>query len=382
MSKVAVQRGLWRAPHLSLFLLAALWAGVAPTVFLVPGLVCDPVAWHRQEMMLGVIGAALGGYLLTALPHWVEGARVRPLQTKLLVLAWGLGRTAAGPCQPDFVSLAILCIYPLGLAAILTKPLISARAWLRLPIASAPLLLVLVAFQLRIESDNLGAVLGMALLVALVGGRIIPAFLQARAGHHGALRPALSVSARAADLALVLALVAQLGRLGPVVIGSAAIVAAVMQGQRMAGWPLVRGLRGGQADLAMLVVAWGWLPLGLCLLAASLWPDFGPPPTTALHALTMGLMGSMMLAVMARAWMTRQPGRLQPGAGLCLAFALLQVATVLRLCLPANLTPAALCWSFGWAIASASAIAALSRPVPHPVLSARRGNGARVSLET
>lgn len=54
-------KGLWRAPHLPLFLLAALWAGLVPLVWLWPGLSCDPVAWHRQELVLGFAGAAMGG---------------------------------------------------------------------------------------------------------------------------------------------------------------------------------------------------------------------------------------------------------------------------------------------------------------------------------
>lgn len=387
MPEVAAPRGLWRAPHLSLFLLAALWAAVVPLAFLVPGLVGDPVSWHRQELLLGVVGAALGGYLLTALPHWVGGAQVTPRQMHLLVLAWVSGRAGANPGLPEPLTLAAQSLYPLGLAALLLIPVLAARAWGRLPIASAPLLLLPVALQLRSGADSLGAVLSVALLVALVGGRIIPAFLLARAGVTDTRRPPLPPLGRLADLALVLALLAYLARLGPQVTGATILAAAGMQGLRVAGWPLVRGLRGGQSDLVLLVIAWGWLPLGLCLLAASLGPGIGPPPATTLHALTMGLMGGMMLAVMARAWMIRLPGRLRPGPWLCLAFALIELAALLRLTLPASPGAAALCWSLGWTLASASALAAVFRPVPHPVLSARlvgpsRGNGTGVSRQT
>lgn len=371
--------GLWRAPHLSLFLLAALWAALVPLVWLMPGQLCDPVAWHRQELILGVAGAAMGGYLLTALPHWIGPGDVgtalwrrRPTVTRLMVLAWGLGRIFGGSCQPDALALVGLWLYPLALAAALVLPVVAARVWRRLPIALAPLLLGLIALRLRLAGDSLSAVLGLALLVSLVGGRIVPAFLRARAGDTTARRIALPGFARLADLGLVLALFAPLLGVGQGPTGFILLAAAMAQGLRVLAWPLRRGLRGRQADLALLLVAWAWMPAGLGLLGVSLAFPTGPTPTTALHGLTMGLMGSMVLAVMARAWMIRLPGTLRPGPGLCLAFALVQLATLLRLVLPQAPIPAALCWSTGWTLATAAALLALFRPVPSPVLSARR----------
>lgn len=376
--------GLWRAPHLALFLLASLWAALVPLIWLWPDLVCDPVAWHRQELVLGVGGAAMGGYLLTALPHWISQASGRrtasPTRgqggTRLLVLAWVIGRLAGGPCLPDAVALAGQMLYPMGLAAALALPVLAARAWGRLPIALAPFLLVLIAVRLRLASDSQTAVLGMALLVALVGGRIIPAFLQARSGHDSATRTRLPITARLANLAMALALVAPLVGLPVALTRAVLLVAAVAQALRVRDWPLVKGLRGGQADLAVLVIAWVWMPLGLGLMAGSLGTVAALSPSTALHAVTMGLMGSMILAVMARAWMPRVPGALRLGRMLGVAFSLVQIATLLRLGLPLDPRPAALCWIAGWTLASLAAIAAVFRPLPRPVLSAQRGTSA------
>lgn len=371
--------GLWRAPHLPLFLLAALWAGLVPLVWLVPGLVCDPVAWHRQELVLGVLGAAMGGYLLSALPHWISqsgrdsaGIRRAPRVTQGLALVWTLGRLLGGPCRPDTPALAGLCLYPIGLTVALALPVFRARAWGRLPMALAPLLMVLIAFRLRLAADSLTAVLGLALLVALVGGRIIPAFLRARARRETATRIHLPLSARLADLVLALTLAAHLAGLEPRGVGVLLLLAALGQALRMTGWPLTDGLRDRQADLAVLVIAWFWLPVGLALTGAALQPDTGLSLPTALHALTMGLMGSMVLAVMARSWMRRVPGALRLGAGPGIAFALVQLGTLLRLAVPTATVPATLCWSLGWTLATAAALSALFRPVPHPVLSARR----------
>lgn len=376
-------RGPWRAPHLALFLLASLWAALVPLVWLVPGLVCDPVTWHRQELLLGVTGAAMGGYLLTALPHWISQSRqdsagraLWPRVTQVLVLAWGGGRLLGAPCLPDAWALAGLCLYPAGLVLSLSLPVIAARAWGRLPMALAPLLLILITVRLRLAGDSLTAALGLALLVALVGGRIIPAFLCARAGADTARRLSVPIMGRTADLLLTLALVTHLAGFAPLWTSLLLLLAALGQAARAVGWSLAKGLGRGHGDLIVLVVAWGWLPAGLLLVGLALGLGLGLGTSlslpAALHALTMGLMGSMVLAVMARAWMQRIPGALRLGPVLGLAFALVQLAAILRLLLPDQPTPAALCWSMAWTLASAVAVVSLFRPVPRPVLSARR----------
>lgn len=367
--------GLWRAPHLPLFLLGSLWAALVPLVWLWPGLVCDPVAWHRQELVLGFAGAAMGGYLLSALPHWLKlagaaGAGPSPRGTMALVLAWAIGRVAGGACQPDGAALAGLALYPLGLALSLTLPVLRARAWGRLPIALAPLLLLLITFRLRLAADSLTAVLGMALLVALVGGRIVPAFLVARTGGRSGRGP-LPLGARLADAALGLALVLHLSGGAEPWVGGMTLAAAFGQGLRMKGWALAPALQG-HGDLALLVLAWLWLPLGLALLGVALTGTTELPVATLVHALTMGLLGSMVLAVMTRAWMGRAPGRLIAGRATVAAFAVLQLAVGLRLFHSEAGLAVVLPWLCAWGIVAGQGARAVGHPVPRPVFSARR----------
>lgn len=367
--------GLWRAPHLSLFLLGSVWAALVPLVWLWPDLSCDPIAWHRQELALGFAGAAMGGYLMSALPHWLklagaEAGGVSPRLTMALVLAWLVGRLTGGACQPDGWALAGLTLYPLGLALTLAVPVARAGAWTRLPIALAPLLLLLIAVRLRLAADGLTAVLGMALLVALVGGRIVPAFLAARAGDRDRRRP-MPPLARLADGALALALALHLAGVADAWVGGMALVAALGQVLRMRGWALAPALRG-QGDLALLVLAWLWLPLGLGLVGAGLMGTTGLPLATLIHALTMGLMGSMVLAVMTRAMMQRAPGRLLAGRVTALAFALLQLSAALRLVLSDAGAIVVLPWLIAWTIVAGQSALAVIRPVPRPVFSAQR----------
>lgn len=358
--------------------MASFWAGLVPLIWLWPDLACDPVAWHRQELVLGFAGAAMGGYLLTALPHWLKlagagGEGISAGGTAALVAAWGVGRLAGGSCLPDGVALAGLALYPLGLTLCLVAPVIRAGAWSRLPIAVAPLLLVLIAVRLRLAADSLTAVLGMALLCAGVGGRIVPAFLAARAGNRRA-GPPWPWSARIANGALALALVLHLTGTEERWIGVLLLFAAFGQAARLWWWDLAPATRGHR-DLAMLLCAWLWLPLGLGLVGAALL-GVGLPRATAVHALTMGLMGSLVLAVMARSWMRRAPGCLLVDWATAMAFALVQLSTGLRLGLvDFDEGTAAASWSLAWGIAAAHCVAALLRPVPHPILSAARGAG-------
>ncbi len=378
---------MWTAPHLPLFLMASVWAALVPLAWLFPAWSDDPVEWHRQELILGFAGAAMGGYLLTALPHWLKqaggaaGGRVpgkRAVQA--LALAWIAGRVAAIQPGDGPPVLCAIGLYPLGLSLCLLIPVLSARLWRRLPIALAPVGLLAAGVGLRLGGDGLTAALAMALIVAVVGGRIVPAFLASRAGHvTPPRREALPLAGRLADLALALALATRLLGLGEGTTGWLLLVAAAGQAARMRRWPLSGGLAGGQGDLAMLVIAWSWLPVGLALAGLALvapGEHFGLSLPTELHALTMGLMGGMIQAVMARAYMRRSPGALHAGVGLGLSFALIMLATVLRLGLsglPGASAIAALPWSLGWALFAARAVRALQDPPPHPVLSAARG---------
>ena len=47
----------------------------------------DAVAWHRHEMLFGFVGAAVSGFLLTAIPNWTGQL---PIAGKPLLLLFGL----------------------------------------------------------------------------------------------------------------------------------------------------------------------------------------------------------------------------------------------------------------------------------------------------
>lgn len=311
-------------------------------------------------MGLGVAQAALAGYLLTALPHW-GGGQISRRGVWALVALWVAGRLGG-----DILPL----VFPAALSLVLARRVLIAGRWERLPLTLAPAA-VAAGFQAMLTSGDGGTpILILTILLAGVGGRIIPAFLHARLMNTA--HPTRGRFGRWADLPLWSALALHLLAAPDRATGAALILAGLAQALRAAFWPLKCLRRGARADLALLLIGWLWLPVGLVLAGLAQGFALGLPEAAARHALAMGAFGGLVLAVMARAVMRRAPGALRPGPAILAAFGLIQIATLLRLTGDAALPAAVAAWSGGWLIAAGLFLRACRRPVPHPVLSARR----------
>ena len=112
--------------------------------------------------------------------------------------------------------------------------------------------------------------------------------------------------------------------------GTALFFGAFIHALGLAGW-------GGQATLRepllwILHIGYAWLPLGLALLGSAAWrPELA---TTALHALTVGAMGTMILAVMTRASLGHSKRELTAGPGTVIVYLLVLIAALARLAAP------------------------------------------------
>ncbi|MDE2513275.1 MAG: NnrS family protein, partial [Alphaproteobacteria bacterium] len=136
---------------------------------------------------------------------------------------------------------------------------------------------------------------------------------------------------RAALGLTAIALVAWVAVPDAAVTSGLALLAAAAQGVRLARW---RGAGAWREPLLwVLHLGYGWLALGFLLLAAN---GFMPllPPTAALHALTVGAIGTMTLAVMTRASLGHTGRKLTAGRGTTTIYVLVTIAAVLRLVAP------------------------------------------------
>jgi len=300
------------------FLLAALYApmAVAAWLLVLMGVLPDPAylggpLLHSHEMVFGFAVAGVLGFLTTALPNFGGATPItgRPLAT--LAAVWLLGRVAlwAGDGLPPLlVAAADLALVPLALVLLLRSlPRHPNRRMLVFPalFAAFELANALVhaeALGWTRDTGAAGVTLGInliAILVAIIGGRIIPSFTANALRATGA--PLLPRSFRALDAAAIggttTVALAMLAVGDGAIVGTVALLAGLANAARLAFWRGAQTIR--TPILFVLHVGYGWLAAAQLLRAAG---EFGVfPISAALHALTIGCFGTMMLAVMSRA---------------------------------------------------------------------------------
>jgi uncharacterized protein involved in response to NO len=310
--------------------------------------------WHGHEMLYGFVGAAIAGFLLTAVPSWTSarGFAGRPLI--LLAALWLTGRlafAAAAVLPLTIVAVCELAFIPV-LAGLLAPALLRARN------RNSPLLLVLVSiwltdvvFMYALMRDDvllarttlLVAIDIVLLLVTVIGGRIVPAFTASALRARG-LATDLRTS-RWIDGIVIAAMIAVVlvDIIDPwhQVAGAVAAVAAIAHAWRLIGWRSWRTL--DEPLVWSLHLAYAWLPAGLAMKALYL---SGNAAWAAhwLHALTIGVAAAMILAVMTRASLGHTGRPLSASRLIGSAYILLSLAAVMRVLAP-PLAPGAYQWS-------------------------------------
>ena len=295
------------------FLLASWGAALAMPVWLASWLGAldfDPpagiVLWHGHEMVYGVAAAGMAGFILTAVPNWTGTRSLSGLRLGLLVALWVAGRAAMAELVPPPYGAPIDVAF-LPVLAIAVGPAILHGSRARNGVFVL-LLLVLCAgngaFHANVAwfgaSEALRAAIGMfALIIALVGGRIVPAFTQSgvrAAGRTVAIGPAPYLD-RVAIIVLLAAVLADSGGIAATPCAILAGAAALLHGVRLFRW---KGWRAIDLPLVwMLHAGYAWIVIGAALLAAK---HLGVAhPSAALHAWGAGAVGTMLIAVMSRA---------------------------------------------------------------------------------
>lgn len=259
--------------------------------------------WHGHEMIFGYTGAVIAGFVLTAASNWTGRATLTGLPLAALVLAWVAARIVV-PAEsvPDGVKAALCAGFFIYLAYGVGRPILAMRQ--RRNYGVVLVLIVLAALELLfwltpfLRSRVLvAALMFILILVAVIGGRIIPAFtrnatpgLEVRPG--GQWRDWLAMGLLAV-LGLFVLCPADPGWL----MATLSILAAVTHALRMRGWGGIRTL--DRPILWVLQLAYLFLPLGLGLYAAR---DLGAPVPfwVPLHVLAVGALGLMTLGMMGR----------------------------------------------------------------------------------
>jgi uncharacterized protein involved in response to NO len=334
------------------FLVAAIWAilAVLRWMLILNGVVTSPgnvnaVHWHGHEMVVGFTFAVVAGFVLSAVATWTGRPAVSGIAVVWLVVAWLLGRIAmfsAAAIPPAVVALADM-LFPIWLCVLFGREVFAARTKRNYKVFSiaAALAMLNLLYHLGATGTVEGAdyiaiyllIHGVTLLVALIGGRVVPSFTANWLRGQGVNR--LPRNNQPIDrIAIMLTIL-----LGLVVvffpdratIGYLAMTAAVVHGIRVALW---RGLQTIRNPLLFVMhVAYWWLPIGYAMMsAASLGWAF--TPTAALHALTMGGIGGMILAMITRVPLGHTGRALHASRLTVIAYVVFMFAVIIRVLSP------------------------------------------------
>lgn len=333
--------GLWAALALALWLAAFEGAPVLASAF-------DPLTWHAHEMIFGFVGAAITGFLLTAIPNWTGRMPLQGIPLLGLIALWLAGRltvaTSAviGAWPAAIVDVALFA----ALLAVVLREVIAGKNWRNLPMALAVATFLAANALMHAEAIGLASTarlgwrLGIAvavMLVVLIGGRIIPSFTRNWLAKRGAkvLPAPFRGIDRAAMIATLVALAAWTAAPEALPTAALAAIAAIMNLVRLARWQ-------GHATWAeplvfILHIGYAWVWIGFALIAAS-GASAAVPPIAAIHALSAGALATMIMAVMTRATRGHTGRELHADGATGALYVLVSAAAVLRVA--ASLFPA------------------------------------------
>src|SRR5574337_2167777 len=315
---------LWALGFRPFYLLAALLAALSiplwalqATGLLEHAYLRGP-AWHAHEMLFGFALAVIVAFLLTA--------------------AWALWRALwAGRNRRNYFFVGLLVAVALA-AALFHAVQMGAIA---LP-------------------GTLGLTVGLdivLLIIVVMGGRVIPMFTNNGVPGAGARSrrevERLAIGSVIALLAVDLLLGITGGAL-PALIALIAFVAAIAHSVRWALWRPWHTRRTPLVWSLHLAYAWIWLHLLLRAMAAPGWVAASP----TIHALTVGAIGGMTIAMMTRTARGHTARPLRADRFDVAAYLLVAAAALVRVALPlfwpatqvSAILGSALLWSAGYAV--------------------------------
>ena len=287
------------------------WTGQSLYPMSLPG-----VIWHVHELVFGYAAAVITGFLLTAAKNWTNQQTLHQLPLLLLVLCWLFPRLLLViPGIPLWQIAALDLLFNIGLFVAVAQPIFRVKQRRQYPILGKIIFLLICnslfyAEALGLTENTARGAVYFALFVVLalilmMSRRLIPSFTENGLNAAGSKQtpPQQKIvlkNARWADLSslflFVSFLVAYLIFKQAIVTATLAGVLAVVLAVRAIWWyhpsiwskPLLWGLH--LAYYAQII--------GFAGFALSPFGWF--PPLLAMHTLTIGGIGIITLAMMAR----------------------------------------------------------------------------------
>ena len=317
--------------------------------------------WHAHELLFGYAFAVIAGFLLTAVRAWTQRATPTGATLGALAALWLLARLVA--FHAPLAASLLDALFAAALAWSIGRALLASGN--RRNLVFAALALSLGAASLAFHAwPRLALTLGLdivMLVMAVIGGRVIPTFTNNAVAGAGARRSAWLERGSLGAIVLLLLLDAF-----SLHAASIALLAAVLHGARLALWaPLATR---GRPILWILHLSYAWIVIHLALRGLAGFDLL--PASLATHALTVGAIGGLTLGMMTRTARGHTGRPLQAGRAEQAAYLLVQGAALTRVLLPLAIPQAyvalivisALLWSAAFALFTAVYVPILAQP--------------------
>lgn len=265
--------------------------------------------WHIHEMLFGFAATVVVGFLLTAVQNWTGVRSINGRGLMLLLAIWLCARVAMflpDVLSPWLVAGIDLLFLPIAMIS-LAHNIVSVKLWRNL--LFIPILLLMtfanaamhygVLFQqpVLISQASTGMVLLVTLVMCIMGGRVFPMFTAN--GTQTPRTPALPWLEKLSIVSTIFAVVLsfQILPVAQVIVATVFIISGLANALRAVRWKIWVAFK--TPLVWTLHLSYWAISLGLILFGVSI---ISPLVTQsqAIHALTVGGMGVMILSMISR----------------------------------------------------------------------------------
>lgn len=319
---------------------ALFWSGTADVSQLMYG---SPIWWHSHEMLIGFTCAIIIGFLLTAVQNWTGSPGIRGGKLAVIFLFWLAARIGLLLGTPNMIWMVIDLIWIPLAAYFLAKPIVQRKQWNN--VFFAPLLLVLTYLNAKLHLISLGLTFGaeqydlrstalsivtiISVIVLVVGGRVIPFFTWRGTNTEQITRiTAIELLAMLPSWLLVLNVLLPVPQaINQVTLPALFIGTGFTHLIRFVRWRSFQTLKTPllwSLHTAYIFMIIGMFMLGLHFMSGDI------SYSVALHFITVGGIGGMILAMIARVSLGHSGRPLQVGRWIVCAFIAIILSALAR----------------------------------------------------
>ena len=300
--------------------------------------------WHGHEMIFGFAASVVIGFLLTAAQTWTGVRGIHSWKLAILVLCWLIARIAFVTNDPSILITGVIAELSWWLISIGYLSYMIIKSNNRKNLVFIPLLMLLAMLDTTIMStaitNNVAlashlsyvAIFMITAVVTILGGRVIP-FFTTRALNLPVISPNALIE-RAVAATMILTIVnftISYWVNNTSVLSILFIITGISQILRIMNWSTLQTFKTPllwSLHFAYLNMGIGYITLGSSYFFKVI--SF----SSALHIITLGTIGTMILSMMSRVSLGHTARALQSNIWVNLSFAALLMATWLRFIMP------------------------------------------------